>query len=259
MFGGPPVAEREVSSIAQLESRMSERFSKLEASLAQVLTCVQSLERRTTIGLHGAAPFASPAADAMAHDETELIIRRHADKEGRVRPPQLLEALTELGAFGHGDMHTLHDVDKLMRMKASDKDIDSLGPRLQGDDVLALVREAVDAHIIVLPEGDMHASRAKATEVEDQLATVLRVDPQVRSMMRELRAATRANVSRANASKDRELSRTQAAAKDGDDPQLLGQVTTSPERTRNSGPTRRHRRTKPVEAAGIVPVCVTCG
>ena len=41
MFGGPPAAEREASSIAQLESRMSERFSKLEASLAQVLTCVQ--------------------------------------------------------------------------------------------------------------------------------------------------------------------------------------------------------------------------
>ena len=67
MFGGPPVAEREVSSIAQLESRMSERFSKLEASLAQVLTCVQSLERRTTFGLHGAAPSPNKASGSSGH------------------------------------------------------------------------------------------------------------------------------------------------------------------------------------------------
>ena len=140
----------------------------------------------------GAIVPASPVRETDDDKSIEQAIKSAADRM-RARPPQLVEALTELPRVWKGQCKSLDDVDQMMRENASEDQIDALGPRMKADDVIAMVRDAIDTGDIVINDAEpSEVHDEEAEEVDETWATLLRGDPQVRNMMRDLRRATKA-------------------------------------------------------------------
>ena len=174
------------------------RFTNVDKTLQQILQRLENNSSSNNNNGGGFNPFgaivpASPVRESEDDNSIENAIKSAADREGRLRPPQLVEALTELLAFGKGQCKSLDDVDQMMRENASEDQIDALGPRMKADDVITMVRDAIDTGEIVINDAEpSEVHDEEAEEVDETWATVLRGDPQVRNMMRDLRRATKA-------------------------------------------------------------------
>ena len=153
-------------ALASLEERLNARFDKIERSIASVQQVANA--------------SGEPDSATGDHDEFESTIRRFADEGGKVDATRFAKALQELGLQRKGSMQTPVELERTMG-----------APLLSVRAAALLAQKMGDA-----TAGNMPSAALEEAIMEDALndpwTSVLRGDPQVRGMMKELRTMARA-------------------------------------------------------------------